>query len=62
MKEYDVNFPKLDIRVCPYTMEGRIKNSVIHYKIRQQDNTFVEMTCRANQSMKRFVEYIQIHD
>jgi hypothetical protein len=57
-----VKLEKLDIRVCPYTQNGTVRNAAIHYKIRQQDGTFQDMTCRDTPSMRHFVEYVQIHD
>lgn len=41
----------LDIRVCPYTQGGTVRNAVIHYKIRQQDGSFQEMTVRDTPSI-----------
>lgn len=39
-----------------------ICNGRIHYKIRQQDGSFVFMTVRDSQSMRLFVAWLQIHD
>lgn len=46
-----VDLAKLDIR-----------NGVIHYKIRQQDDSFVEMTLPDTLHWRRFVAWVQIHD
>lgn len=45
------DFSKLDIR-----------DGVIHYKIRQQDDSFVEMTVEDTFSKRMFVSWVQIHD
>lgn len=39
-----------------------IRDGVIHYKIRQQDGSFVPMTVRDSLSMRLFVSWVQIHD
>lgn len=39
-----------------------IRGGAIHYKIRQQDDTFVDMTIRDTPSNRRFVTWVQIHD
>ncbi len=46
-----VDLAKLDIR-----------NGVIHYKIRQQDGSFVPMTIKDTTSNRYFVSWVQIHD
>jgi len=39
-----------------------IRDDVIHYKIRQQDGSFVSMTVKDSTNMRRFVEWVQTHD
>lgn len=46
-----VDISKLDIR-----------GGVIHYKIRQQDGSFVSMTLPDTDHWRRFVAWVQIHD
>lgn len=46
-----VDLSKLDIR-----------DGVIHYKIRQQDGSFVPMTVKDSLSMRLFVSWVQICD
>jgi hypothetical protein len=46
-----------------YNMDKlHINGDQIHYKIRQQDNTFVSMQCRDTTSNRLFVQWVQIHD
>jgi hypothetical protein len=40
----------------------RIRNNIIYYKIRQQDDTFIEMTVADTPSNRMFVQWVQIHD
>lgn len=44
------------------TSKLRIVGGVIHYRIRQQDGSFVSMTVRDTPSMRLFVQWVQIHD
>lgn len=39
-----------------------ICNGKIHYKIRQQDDSFVWMTVKDTFSNRLFVSWVQIHD
>lgn len=39
-----------------------IRDGVIHYKIRQQDGSFVGMTVPDTPSMRWFVAWVQVHD
>ncbi len=39
-----------------------ICNGRIHYKLRQQDDTFVWMTVADSLNMRLFVAWVQIHD
>jgi hypothetical protein len=39
-----------------------ICDGVIHYKIRQQNGSFIEMTIADNPHNRRFVAWVQIHD
>lgn len=40
----------------------KIINGLIYYKIRQQDNSFIEMNCKDTLSNRLFVSWVQIHD
>ena len=44
------------------TTKLNIKDGMIHYKIRQQDGSFVSMTVPDTQNTRMFVQWIQIHD
>tara|TARA_R110002126_G_scaffold63960_1_gene163979 strand:- start:429 stop:578 length:150 start_codon:yes stop_codon:yes gene_type:complete len=44
------------------TTKLNIKNDIIHYKIRQQDGSFVSTTTPDTPNMRRFVQWVQIHD
>ena len=39
-----------------------IRNGVIHYKVRQQDGSFVAVTVKDTYDMRLFVSWLQIHD
>jgi len=57
-----VRMDKLDIRTCPFARHTKGYTGVIFYKIRQQDGSFQDMTVKDTPSMRRFVEWVQIHD
>lgn len=39
-----------------------IQDGAIHYKIRQQDGSFVSMSVKDTPSMRLFVNWVQVHD
>ncbi len=39
-----------------------IRDGVIFYKLRQQDDSFIEMTIKDTPHNRRFVAWVQIHD